>query len=402
MNKGKIMLRKKTVVLGISAGIAAYKIATLASLLVKNNFNVHVIMTENATKFISPLTFETLTKNKCYIDTFSRDFTYEVEHIELAKKADLFIVAPATANIIAKLAHGIADDMLSTVSLAMKCPKLIVPAMNTAMYENKIVRDNIISLKKYNFDIMEADFGYLACGDVGAGKMPAPEEIFDRILYHIEYEKDLIEKEILISAGATIESIDPVRFITNHSTGKMGIELAKAAYNRGARVNLVLGKSSIKVPKGINVVNVLSANDMFEVIKDYYKSADIIIKSAAVSDYTPKFVSDTKLKKTEENFSLELKKTEDILLFLGKNKRKNQFLCGFSMETENLIENSRSKLINKNLDMIVANNLKQTGAGFGTDTNIVSIITKDREENIDLVTKKELANIILDRIKDML
>lgn len=393
------MLKNKCVVLGISGGIAAYKMANLASMLTKKGAKVHVIMTKNASQFISPLTFETLTKNRCVIDTFDRNFEYKVEHIELAKEADIFVVAPATANIIAKLASGIADDMLSTVALACTCKKLICPAMNTRMYENPIVKDNIDKLRQYDFDIIEASSGYLACGDVGLGKLPDIEDIYDRICYHIEYEKDLIGKNILVSAGATREDIDPVRFISNHSSGKMGIELAKAAYYRGANVKLVLGVSKEKVVKGIDTINVISAKDMYKAIIPLAKHMDIIIKAAAVADYRPKNISDEKIKKSAENYKIELEKTDDILAYLGQIKGDKQFLCGFSMETRDLIDNSQKKLLKKNLDMIVANNVKIEGAGFGSDTNIVSIMTNKSRIDFALLTKEEVAHKILDEIK---
>lgn len=393
------MLKNKCVVLGISGGIAAYKMANLASMLTKKGAKVHVIMTKNASQFISPLTFETLTKNRCVIDTFDRNFEYKVEHIELAKEADIFVVAPATANIIAKLASGIADDMLSTVALACTCKKLICPAMNTRMYENPIVKDNIDKLRQYDFDIIEASSGYLACGDVGLGKLPDIEDIYDRICYHIEYVKDLIGKNILVSAGATREDIDPVRFISNHSSGKMGIELAKAAYYRGANVKLVLGVSKEKVVKGIDIINVISAKDMYKAIIPLAKHMDIIIKAAAVADYRPKNISDEKIKKSAENYKIELEKTDDILAYLGQIKGDKQFLCGFSMETRDLIDNSQKKLLKKNLDMIVANNVKIEGAGFGSDTNIVSIMTNKSRIDFALLTKEEVAHKILDEIK---
>ena len=393
------MLKNKCIILGISGGIAAYKMANLASLLVKKGAKVHVIMTENATKFISPITFETLTKNKCMINTFDRNFEYKVEHIEVAKEADIFVVAPATANIISKLANGLADDMLSTVVLACTCKKLVCPAMNTRMYENPIVKDNIDKLKKYDFDIMEADKGYLACGDTGVGKLPDIEDIYDRICYHIEYEKDLLGKNILVSAGATREDIDPVRFISNHSTGKMGIELAKAAYYRGANVKLVLGVSNEKPVKTMDIQRIISAKDMYKAIIPIAKDMDIIIKAAAVADYRPRNIANEKIKKNSGDTSIELERTDDILAKLGEEKREGQFLCGFSMETSNLIENSKKKLLKKNLDMIVANNLKVPGAGFGVDTNVVTVISKNNQVDFTLQTKEELAHKILDEIK---
>ena len=393
------MLKDKCILLGVSGGIAAYKAAELASRLKKAGARVKVIMTENATKFISPLTFESLTGNKCFTDTFDRNFEFKVEHIELAKEADILVVAPASADIVAKLACGLADDMLSTVALACTCKKLVVPAMNTRMYENPIVKDNILRLENYGFDVMEAASGYLACGDTGAGKMPEPYEIYDRIEYHTAYEKDLSGKKVLVTAGPTMEAVDPVRFISNHSSGKMGIELAKAAYYRGAKVSLVLGKTGERVVKGIETVNTISAKDMYREVISRADEADIIIKAAAVADYRPKNIAENKVKKTGEEMYIELERTDDILAYLGEHKKGRQFLCGFSMETENLLENSRKKLEKKKLDMIVANNLKTEGAGFGTDTNVASIITKDDIQSLSLMSKSELAHKILDFIK---
>lgn len=393
------MLKDKCILLGVSGGIAAYKAAELASRLKKAGARVKVIMTENATKFISPLTFESLTGNKCFTDTFHRNFEFKVEHIELAKEADILVVAPASADIVAKLACGLADDMLSTVALACTCKKLVVPAMNTRMYENPIVKDNILRLENYGFDVMEAASGYLACGDTGAGKMPEPYEIYDRIEYHTAYEKDLSGKKVLVTAGPTMEAVDPVRFISNHSSGKMGIELAKAAYYRGAKVSLVLGKTGERVVKGIETVNIISAKDMYREVISRADEADIIIKAAAVADYRPKNIAENKVKKTGEEMCIELERTDDILAYLGEHKKGRQFLCGFSMETENLLENSRKKLEKKKLDMIVANNLKTEGAGFGTDTNVASIITKDDIQSLSLMSKSELAHKILDFIK---
>lgn len=393
------MLKDKCILLGVSGGIAAYKAAELASRLKKAGARVKVIMTENATKFISPLTFESLTGNKCFTDTFDKNFEFKVEHIELAKEADILVVAPASADIIAKLACGLADDMLSTVVLACTCKKLVVPAMNTRMYENPIVKDNILRLENYGFDVMEAASGYLACGDTGAGKMPEPYEIYDRIEYHTAYEKDLSGKKVLVTAGPTMEAVDPVRFISNHSSGKMGIELAKAAYYRGAKVSLVLGKTGERVVKGIETVNIISAKDMYREVISRADEADIIIKAAAVADYRPKNIAENKVKKTGEEMYIELERTDDILAYLGEHKKGRQFLCGFSMETENLLENSRKKLEKKKLDMIVANNLKTEGAGFGTDTNVASIITKDDIQSLSLMSKSELAHKILDFIK---
>ena len=371
------MLRSKCVVIGLSGGIPAYTTANLVSDLVKHGVEVHVIMTKNATNFITPTTFEVLSGNKCIVDTFDRDFTFEVEHISLAKKADLILIAPATANIIAKLSAGIADDMLTTTVLAAKCPILVAPAMNTNMYEHITVRNNLEKLSSYGYEIIEAASGRLACGDVGKGKLADIDVLFDHIVKNIAYDKDLAGKNVLVTAGPTIEKIDPVRFISNHSSGKMGIELAKAAVYRGAKVRLILGKTALKRPEFVDIVDVVSAQDMYEAVKEFARDSDIIIKSAAVADYRPYDVADEKMKKSDKELSIRLERTTDILKYLGENKKDNQFLCGFSMETSNLIENSKFKLEKKNLDMIVANNLKEEGAGFAKDTNKVSIITKD-------------------------
>lgn len=388
------MLKGKTVVLGVTGSIAAYKAASLVSLLVKNHADVHVIMTKNALNFINPITFETLTKNKCLVDTFDRNFEFKVEHVSLAKAADIFVIAPATANVIAKAVHGIADDMLTTTFLAAKCPKLICPAMNTAMYENPVTQDNIQLCKKYGYKLVEPVEGLLACGDVGRGKMSEPEEIFEHICLEICREKDLKGKKILVTAGPTQEAIDPVRYVTNHSTGKMGYAVAKVAAQRGADVTLVSGPVQLKKPAGVKLVNIKSAKEMFDAVKAEFDGCDIIIKAAAVADYRPKNVSGEKIKKTDSSLALEMEKTDDILKYLGQNKKK-QFLCGFSMETENMVENSRAKLDKKNLDMIVANNLKVSGAGFGTDTNIVTIITKDKEVELPKMSKEEVADELL-------
>lgn len=393
------MLKNKTVLLGVSGGIAAYKTAGLASGLVKLGADVHVIMTQNACNFISPITFETLTANKCITDTFDRNFEFKIEHVSLAKKADLCMIAPATANIIGKLACGIADDMLTTTVLACKCPILISPAMNTRMYENPIVADNMEKLKHYGFKVIPPAGGRLACGDTGMGKMPDAEELLEYILYEIAYEKDLTGKHILVTAGATREDIDPVRFISNRSTGKMGIELARAASMRGAEVTLILGTAHLRPPRFITCIPVHSALDMFNAVKKIYEKQDIIIKAAAVADYKPKRVAVQKIKKGTEDANLELAGTDDILGFLGANKKQGQFLCGFSMETENVIENSRAKLHKKNLDMIAANNLKEEGAGFSVNTNIVTLITPSYEKKLELMTKGELSHKILDEIK---
>ena len=392
------MLRSKCVVIGVSGGIAAYKTANLVSDLVKHGVEVHVIMTKNATNFITPTTFEVLSGNKCIVDTFDRGFTFEVEHISLAKKADLILIAPATANIIAKLSAGIADDMLTTTVLAAKCPILVAPAMNTNMYEHITVRNNLEKLSAYGYEIIEAASGRLACGDVGKGKLADIEVLFDHIVKNIAYEKDLAGKNVLVTAGPTIEKIDPVRFISNHSSGKMGIELAKAAAYRGAKVRLILGKTALKRPEFVDIVDVVSAQDMYEAVKEFASDSDIIIKSAAVADYRPYDVADEKMKKSDGELSIRLERTTDILKYLGENKKDNQFLCGFSMETSNLIENSKLKLEKKNLDMIVANNLKEEGAGFAKDTNKVSIITKDNIIQTEVLSKKKVAHKILDEI----
>ena len=388
------MLKGKTVVLGVTGSIAAYKAASLVSLLVKNHADVHVIMTKNALNFINPITFETLTKNKCLVDTFDRNFEFKVEHVSLAKAADIFVIAPATANVIAKAVHGIADDMLTTTFLAAKCPKLICPAMNTAMYENPVTQDNIRLCNKYGYKLVEPVEGLLACGDVGRGKMSEPEEIFEHICLEICRKKDLMGKKILVTAGPTQEAIDPVRYVTNHSTGKMGYAVAKVAAQRGADVTLVSGPVQLKKPAGVKLVNIKSAKEMFDAVKAEFDGCDIVIKAAAVADYRPKNVSGEKIKKTDTSLALEMEKTDDILKYLGQNKKK-QFLCGFSMETENMVENSRAKLDKKNLDMIVANNLKVSGAGFGTDTNIVTIITKDKEVELPKMSKEEVADELL-------
>ena len=389
------MLKGKTVVLGVTGSIAAYKIANLASMLIKQHCDVHVIMTENATNFINPITFETLTNNKCLVETFDRNFQFHVAHVSLAQKADLMLIAPASANIIAKLAHGIADDMLSTTALACNAPILVSPAMNTRMYENPITQDNIETLRKYHFTVIEPDTGMLACRDVGAGKMPSETVLMDYILKGIACEKDLYGKRILITAGPTREAIDPVRFISNHSTGKMGYAIARRAMLRGAEVTLVTGPVAIAPPPFVNVISVDSAQDMFEAVTSLADKQDIIIKSAAVADYTPETVADQKIKKKEGDMSIPLTRTQDILSYLGSNKKQGQLICGFSMETENMLENSKIKLAKKNADMIVANNLREAGAGFGTDTNVVTMITKDNEIELPLLSKEEVADAIL-------
>ena len=392
------MLRGKCVVLGLTGSIAAYKIANLASALVKLHADVQVIMTKNACNFINPITFETLTGNKCLVDTFDRNFQYSVEHVSLAKKADIFMVAPASANVIGKMANGIADDMLTTTILACKCKKLVSPAMNTNMFENPIVQDNLKKLQQFGFEIIQPATGYLACGDTGAGKMPEPEVLLDYILKELAYEKDLLGKKVLVTAGPTQEKIDPVRYITNHSTGKMGYAIAKHCMQRGARVTLVSGPVSIQAPLFVDVIPVVSAADMAETVKEKAPEQDIIIKTAAVADYRPMHPANEKVKKKDTDLAIELERTEDVLSYLGANKRQGQFICGFSMETENLLENSRAKLVKKNVDMIVANNLKVQGAGFGTDTNLVTLITKDGCKELELMSKDLVAKAILDEI----
>ncbi len=393
-----MILKGKTVILGVSGGIAAYKSASLASMLIKSGAKVHVIMTEHATNFIHPITFETLTRQKCLTDTFDRNFEFNVEHVELAKAADVIMIAPATANVIAKAAHGIADDMLTTTLLACKCPKIIVPAMNTRMYENPITQDNMSTLKKYGMEVVAPATGYLACGDTGAGKMPEPEILFEHIVRAIAYPKDMEGKKVLVTAGPTQEKIDPVRYISNHSTGKMGYAIARQCMLRGAQVTLVSGKTNLKPPMFVEVVSVISAKDMYEAVIERSDRMDIIIKAAAVADYRPANVSEEKMKKTGGELSIELERTQDILQHLGTHKKEGQFLCGFSMETQNMLENSRKKLEKKNLDMIAANNLKVEGAGFGTDTNIITLITKDMEKELEIMTKAEAADEILDEI----
>jgi phosphopantothenoylcysteine decarboxylase / phosphopantothenate---cysteine ligase len=392
------MLKGKTVLLCVSGSIAAYKIAYLASALKKLHATVHVLMTENATNFINPITFESLTGTKCLVDTFDRNFQFSVEHVAIAKQADVVLVAPASANVIAKLAHGLADDMLTTTVLACRCKKIISPAMNTNMFENPITQDNLKICEKYGMEVISPAVGYLACGDTGAGKMPEPEVLLQYILKEIQYEKDLSGKKILVTAGPTRESIDPVRYITNHSTGKMGCAIAKTAAYRGADVTLVLGPAEVEPPMFVNVVPVVSAADMFKAVTERSEGMDAIIKAAAVADYRPKFVNPEKTKKKDGDMAIELERTDDILKWLGDHKKEGQFLCGFSMETENMLENSRAKLKKKNLDMIVANNLKVAGAGFGTDTNVVTLITDSMEKELPIMTKEEAAGKILDEI----
>ncbi|MDO4518894.1 MAG: bifunctional phosphopantothenoylcysteine decarboxylase/phosphopantothenate--cysteine ligase CoaBC [Eubacteriales bacterium] len=396
------MLKGKTVVLGVTGSIAAYKIATLASMLVKKHADVHVIMTKNAVNFINPITFETLTGNKCLIDTFDRNFEFHVEHVALAKRADIFMVAPASANVIGKISHGIADDMLTTTILAAKCPKYISPAMNTAMFENPIVQDNLKILERYGVHIIKPSSGYLACGDTGAGKMPEPETLLQYIEKEIAMPKDLAGKHILITAGPTQEAVDPVRYITNHSSGKMGYALAKIAMLRGAEVTLVSGPTALTPPPFVNVVPILSAKDMYEAVTSRSNEMEIIIKAAAVADYRPAVVADQKVKKKDDQMSIALERTDDILAYLGTHKTAHQFLCGFSMETENMISNSRAKLVKKNLDMIAANNVKVEGAGFAGDTNVMTLITQDEEIALPLMSKEEVSSKILDKILEMM
>lgn len=396
------MLRGKNVVLAVTGSIAAYKIAYLASMLKKLNADVTVLMTRNAVNFIHPITFETLTGNKCLIDTFDRNFEYSVEHVSLAKRTDVVLIAPATANVIGKLANGIADDMLTTTVMACECKKIIAPAMNTHMYHNPVVQDNIKKLRHYGMEVIAPDTGYLACGDVGEGKMPSEQVLLEYILREIRFEKDLEGKRVMVTAGPTREKIDPVRFITNHSTGKMGYALAKHCAQRGAEVTLITGKTQLEPPLFVRVIEVESAGEMFEAVKERYEEQDIIMKAAAVADYRPLSVSEEKVKKTEGEMSIALERTEDILKFLGENRRKGQFLCGFSMETENMLENSRAKLEKKHVDMIVANNLKQEGAGFGTDTNIVTLITRDGCRELPVMSKEDVAKHIIDTIQNHL
>ncbi|MBE5957267.1 MAG: bifunctional phosphopantothenoylcysteine decarboxylase/phosphopantothenate--cysteine ligase CoaBC [Lachnospiraceae bacterium] len=396
------MLKGKTVVLGVSGGIAAYKMVNVASMLVKLGAEVHVIMTENAKNFINPIAFETITKTKCLVDTFDRNFQFNVAHVSLGQKADVMLIAPATANIIGKMANGIADDMLSTVAVSATCKKIVSPAMNTYMFRNPIVQDNIEKLKRFGFEIIEPGSGMLACGDVGEGRLPEESVLVDYIVREIAFEKDLAGKKILITAGPTREAIDPVRYITNHSTGKMGCALAKIAMLRGADVTLVAGPISAKLPPFVKVVNIVSAKDMFEAVTAEAPEQDIIIKSAAVADYRPAVVADEKMKKKDGDLSIEMERTDDILAYLGAHKKEGQLLCGFSMETQSLIENSTKKLEKKNADMIVANSLKDVGAGFGTDTNIVTLITKERNEQLPIMSKEEVAGKILDKLVSML
>lgn len=394
-------LQGKTILVGISGGIAAYKTAYLVSHLNKEGAEVHVIMTENAKKFVSPLTFETLSGQECISDTFKRNGKFEVEHVSLAKKADIFIIAPATANIIAKISNGIADDMLTTTFLAASCNKIIVPAMNTGMFKNPITMDNIEKLRNYGIEVVEPSYGHLACGDTGLGKMPEPEELYEYIERNIYENKDFRGQKVLVSAGATREPMDPVRFITNHSSGKMGFAIAKEFMLRGADVTIVKAGTTAKPPKFCNIIDVGSAKEMFEAIYRCKSSMDIIVMAAAVSDYTPSDYSDKKMKKKDGELTIPLRRTKDILSFLGNNKEKNQIICGFSMETENLIENSRAKLEKKNADLIIANNLKDKGAGFATDTNKITIITKESNYSYDIMSKEKDSEIIVDKIAEL-
>ena len=390
------MLKGKTILLGVTGGIAAYKAAALASALVKQHAAVEVVMTEHATQFVTPLTFEQLTGRRTMVDTFDRNFSHQVEHISLAERTDLVIVAPATANICAKLAHGLADDMMSTTILACRCPKLIAPAMNTNMFENPVTQDNLDILRKYGWDVIEPASGRLACGAVGKGKMPEPEDLLQHILRHIAFPHDLEGKSVLVTAGPTQEALDPVRYLTNHSTGKMGYAIAKMAMLRGAKVTLVSGPTSITPPPFVEVLPIVSAKDMFDAVAANTEKADLIFKAAAVADYTPLSYADDKLKKKDGDMSIPLQRTQDILKYLGEHRREGQIICGFSMETQNMLENSRAKLEKKNVNMICANNLKVAGAGFGVDTNIITLITRDSVTELPLLSKEMAANAILD------
>ena len=392
------MLEGKTILLGVTGSIAAYKIAYLASALKKQHAQVHVLMTRNATNFINPITFETLTGNKCLVDTFDRNFQFQVEHVSIAKKADVVMIAPASANVIGKLAHGIADDMLTTTIMACKCKKIISPAMNTNMFENPIVQDNLKTLEHYGYEVIDPAVGYLACGDTGAGKMPEPEALLSYIMKECACEKDMTGMKLLVTAGPTQEAIDPVRYITNHSSGKMGYAIAKMAMLRGADVTLVSGRTAIAPPPFVKVVPVVTARDMYEAVTAVSQEQDIIVKAAAVADYRPATVSDEKIKKKDDEMSIALERTDDILKYLGEHKQKGQFLCGFSMETQNMLGNSRVKLTKKNLDMVAANNVKMAGAGFQGDTNVLTLITQDEEVSLPLMSKEDAANKILDRI----
>lgn len=395
------MLKGKTVLLGVSSSIAAYKICNLARMLTKLEAEVHVAMTPNTQNFVHPLTFETLTQHKCLIDTFDRNFEYSVEHVSIAKKADIVLVAPATANVIGKLAGGIADDMLTTTVMACKCKRLVAPAMNHNMFHDPIVQDNIEKLKRFGYQIIEPVNGMLANRDIGDGKLPDEETLLEHIIREIAFEKDLAGKRVLVTAGATRERIDPVRFITNHSSGKMGFAVAKAAMLRGAEVTVVAAHTDVEPPMFVNVVKVESAQDMFEAVKERLDSVDFVVKAAAVADYTPVTVADNKIKKADGDMSIQLKRTTDILGYIGQNRRPDQVICGFSMETENMLENSRKKLTKKNCDMICANSLRKAGAGFGTDTNVITMITPDSDEELELMSKFDAANVILSKMKEI-
>lgn len=392
------MLQGKTVVLGVTGGIAAYKMPNLASALVKLGCNVQVLMTQNATQFITAVTFETLTGNKALVDTFDRNFSFQVEHIAVADQADLVMIAPATANVIAKLAHGLADDMLTTTVLACNCPKIVVPAMNTKMYENTVTQDNLNILRHYGWEVVEPASGYLACGAVGKGKLPEPEALLQVILHYLAHEKDMVGKKVLVTAGPTQEALDPVRYLTNHSSGKMGYAIAQAAARRGAQVTLVSGPVALKRLPYVETVDVVSAQEMFEAVTARAAEQDIIIKAAAVADYRPTVVAEDKMKKSDDALSIPLERTQDILGWLGQHRQPGQFLCGFSMETQNMVENSRKKLEKKRVDMIAANNLKMEGAGFGVDTNLLTLITKDGLDELPMVTKEAAADLLLDSI----
>ena len=391
-------LQGKTIVLGVTGSIAAYKMAGVASTLVKKGANVHVLMTKNATNFINPITFETLTNHKCLVDTFDRNFQFDVEHVSIAKQADLVLIAPASANVIGKIANGIADDMLTTTIMACTCTKLVSPAMNTNMYNNPIVQDNIKKLENYGYVMIEPECGRLACGDVGAGKLPSEEVLVESIEKHLCPEQDMAGLNVLVTAGPTVEAIDPVRFISNHSSGKMGYAIANDAARRGANVTLISGPVSVRALPQVKVIDVVSAKDMFEAVKDNFKTQDIVVKAAAVADYTPVVVADNKIKKSDEDMCIKVKRTEDILKYVSENRTENQYICGFSMETENLFENSRAKLEKKKLDMIAANSLKVEGAGFGVDTNVITLITKDDMIKLPLMSKAEVAGEILSQI----
>jgi len=396
------MLKGKTILLGVTGGIAAYKAAALTSALVKLHANVEVVMTDHATKFVAPLTFEQLSGNKVLVDTFDRNFVHQVEHIALAERTDLVMIAPATANVAAKLAHGLADDMLTTTVLACRCPKIIAPAMNTNMFENPVTQDNLEILRKYGWEVIAPASGRLACGAVGAGKMPEPETLVQHILRQLAMPHDLMGKKVLVTAGPTQESLDPVRYLTNHSTGKMGYAIAKMAMLRGAQVTLVSGPTAIQPPMFVDVVNIKSAQDMYEAVCAHAEESDFIFKAAAVADYTPVDYADNKMKKKDGDMSIPLKRTQDILQYLGSHHREGQVICGFSMETENMLENSRAKLVKKNVDMICANNLKVAGAGFGVDTNIITLITKEDMTELPLLSKEEAANEIINKAKSLL